>query len=285
MNEGRSSDLASRSGGPYISTVSGELPTDRDADVAGAVLPPGRGIDGVFWISDGPVARVVDLIATLRGRYPETGLWPLVLQSEWSDPTRPWESREFRPSDPSGVDNVDVRAVLEDWWRETTEVDAEYCVSEEEWREAIAEVQETVAPFGAEFPGFAAASHASTKRSAATRPVIGEVAGRLGLVAVRRPADALAVLGLPRLGSSRRHPLQLSAIVRSWEERFGAVVASVGADRLILEVRRPPLTEAAARAVAAEHYAVCGDLLDVYRPLVRYASDLVSASVWSFWWD
>jgi hypothetical protein len=78
----------------------------------------------------------------------------------------------------------------------------------------------------------------------------------------------------------------LTAVLRSWEDRFGATVLHVGFDTLDLLVRRPVTTEQAALAVAAEHFAFCAD--NVYQgagSIREYAAELPGAGRWSFWWD
>ncbi|MQA96580.1 MAG: DUF4253 domain-containing protein [Streptosporangiales bacterium] len=113
----------------------------------------------------------------------------------------------------------------------------------------------------------------------------------LGLVAASRGADAPAVCGWPGAQRHTRDLPGLCAVLRSWEERFGARVVGLGHDSLDVAVARPPTTPSAALAVAAEHYAFCpGNLhpLDG-RPagpdLKCYALDLIHRRRWHFWWD
>jgi hypothetical protein len=50
--------------------------------------------------------------------------------------------------------------------------------------------------------------------------------------------------------------------------------------------RRPPQTEDEAAAVAAEHFAVCPDLVwQGTETIEDYASLLRGQVTWSFWWD
>jgi hypothetical protein len=79
---------------------------------------------------------------------------------------------------------------------------------------------------------------------------------------------------------------ELSAVLRSWEERFGAVLVGVGFDTLHLLVERPPQTMESAIRVAAEHFAFCTDNVDQGAGSIReLAQELVGAPIWSFWWD
>ncbi|WP_181784924.1 DUF4253 domain-containing protein, partial [Pseudonocardia pini] len=77
-------------------------------------------------------------------------------------------------------------------------------------------------------------------------------------------------------------PNRLATVLRSWEERFGAVVTELAADRLTLTVATPPWTMPEAERVAAEHVAVCPDL--AARSLRGYAARLCGARVWRLRW-
>jgi len=50
-------------------------------------------------------------------------------------------------------------------------------------------------------------------------------------------------------------PVPIAAVLRSWEDRFGARLLEVGFAEIRLLVQRPPRTIEATRAVAAEHFA------------------------------
>jgi Domain of unknown function (DUF4253) len=108
----------------------------------------------------------------------------------------------------------------------------------------------------------------------------------LAIVPVARPADAVAVLGWR--GSCNRHDdvVGISAVLRSWEERFGAVLVEIDFMTLWLSVAAPPLTAQECRAVAAEHFAFCPDVdSEDPRPLRLYAATLAGRRWWRFWWD
>lgn len=105
---------------------------------------------------------------------------------------------------------------------------------------------------------------------------------RLVLVPAARPSDALALLGW-----SAPAPLPLFfALLRSWEDRFGARV--VAADReLRISVARPPTERAQADQLALEHVLSTADNIvdDPPTPFPEYAADLVGRTTWSLWWD
>jgi hypothetical protein len=78
----------------------------------------------------------------------------------------------------------------------------------------------------------------------------------------------------------------LAAVLRSWEARFGAYVVGIGFDTLTLGVQRPPTSMQHALAIAAEHFAICSDI--VYQgagSLEAYAEEILERPVWSLWWD
>lgn len=110
---------------------------------------------------------------------------------------------------------------------------------------------------------------------------------RLGLVAADRGADALAAAGWTGPLNYTNDTGQIAAIVRSWEDRFGARVVGVGFADLYVSVAAPPATLDEALAVAAEHFAFCPDNIRQSHPhtLTAYASRLVRTSTWEFWWD
>jgi hypothetical protein len=85
----------------------------------------------------------------------------------------------------------------------------------------------------------------------------------LGLVEASRPADVPARLGRPGL----------SAILRSWEDRFGATLVVLGSRELMLSVTAPPTELHKALVVANEHRSFCpripGTLPQLSRGLIR----------------
>ncbi|MFG1966618.1 DUF4253 domain-containing protein [Nonomuraea sp. NPDC049028] len=105
----------------------------------------------------------------------------------------------------------------------------------------------------------------------------------LGLVPATRGADTLTLCGWTGPLNHTNETEEISAVVRSWEERFGARVVTVGYSTLELSVAAPPTTLEHARQVAAEHEAFapdtiwqgCGDFED-------YAEALVGSGDWSF---
>ena len=69
----------------------------------------------------------------------------------------------------------------------------------------------------------------------------------------------LALVGFNGTGNGYGTPELLSAVLRSWEDRFGAALIEVGFDHIRMLVRRPPRTVPDAQAVAAELYVMCDE--------------------------
>jgi hypothetical protein len=118
---------------------------------------------------------------------------------------------------------------------------------------------------------------------------------RIGLVACRHPADAIAAIGWSG-AINRRSSAQVSAVLRSWEERFGTVLAGLGFATLTLLVPHPPEDESEALPIAAELAALCPDVLAEDGPIDGFgytaegtvaglARLLVNRPVWKLWWD
>jgi hypothetical protein len=215
---------------------------------------------------------------------PATGLWPLMLTPLGGDHLdRPWDTGELQPVSVADVDANDPQAVLAEGW-----ADSLVPMGENPYVQHLR-------PFGAAFPGLAAPLRRrdlpATEPTGAVnryRPV------RLGLVHCR-PADAVASIGW--LGAiNRRSPEKVSAVLRSWEERFGIVLAGLGFATLTLVVPRPPANESEALPIAAEVAALCPDVLSEDGPtdgfgyvaggtVAGLAGVLVERSVWTLWWD
>jgi hypothetical protein len=147
-------------------------------------------------------------------------------------------------------------------------------------------------PFGTAFPGLAPA----TPTRALLRPAeIVETAAEeaafpgaslLGLVPVARPADIPAAIGWFGMCNSWDDVVGLSAVLRSWEDRFGAVLVRMNSATLELAVAAPPWERSECLAIAAEHFAFCDDTFHGNPGTLRdYANLLRGNTRWSFWWD
>ena len=110
---------------------------------------------------------------------------------------------------------------------------------------------------------------------------------RIGLAVADRPADVLARIGWT---GAVNYPtaLPIAAVLRSWEDRFGARLMQIGFDRIRLLVERPPRTADAALRLAAEQYVFCDEChheIAATGTIPGLAICLLSAPAWTFWWD
>ena len=243
------------------------------------------------WATDEPVPDAGRVWHELHQMAPETGLVPITLASLGDQGSgthggqpgvrgRPWDSGELgNPYPLADADRVDVAALLaEDW---------EDCV---EPGEDDPELLAMLGPFGRQFPGVAPASDGplSDEELAAalrlTRPA------RLGLVPASRPADVLSLTGFAGL-TNRGTPAEFTAVLRGWEERFGAVLYEVGFADVRVLVTRPPRTRRAAELVAAEITVMCDEFWPIerrgtaFKGVPEIADYVKDAPFWGFWWD
>jgi len=112
----------------------------------------------------------------------------------------------------------------------------------------------------------------------------------LAVVDAARPADVPAVVGWLGAANYSVPATELSTVLRSWEDRFGAVLVEMEAATLRLAVALPPRTHADALRVAAEHFAFCPDQQDpqdghTWYGLEDYAAKILHERTWRFWWD
>ncbi len=116
---------------------------------------------------------------------------------------------------------------------------------------------------------------------------------QLALVPCARGADALAVGGWVPSDGEPGLPEALAAVVRSWEDRYGARLVGVGGGTLLLSVAAPPVTLRDAVRVAVEHFGFCPEAEPAGgfaadpdgAQFLQYATHLVGRRLWRFWWD
>jgi hypothetical protein len=114
---------------------------------------------------------------------------------------------------------------------------------------------------------------------------------RIGLVPAARPADVLALVGYNGTVNGYGTPELLSAVLRSWEDRFGAVLVEVGFAHIRLLARRPPRTLPDAQAVAAELYLMGDEFWPIDKPgtaekvIGGIAEHILRIPIWSLWLD
>jgi predicted DNA-binding WGR domain protein len=255
----------------------GVLPPASGGAIAGVPLPDGilfapepeggsRGEGPVIWASEEPVANVGRTWSQLAAVFPETGIWPFVIDASYG----------FRGFDDYLMDaprgrHTEVAAILRKGWNGIVDFDEEY-------------PDEEIAPFGKSFPGLAGPTPGD--RTGSIDHIVASASGHLGLVAVHRPADILDAVGWMGAANYDGDPLDMTTVLRSWELRFDAYVVGLTTDTLTLAVGRPPRDLASATAIAAEHFAFCPDNIQQGAGSIReYAPLLVDEPLWPFWWD
>ncbi|GAA3536365.1 DUF4253 domain-containing protein [Nonomuraea rosea] len=230
----------------------------------------GEAVRPAFWMSDEPAAG--EDWARLRAWHPHSGLWPVLLDES----AQPWGIGQIVPDDPRLIDHFTAEGFMTEVWQEW--------VSQMP-QDALEELE----PYGALCPGTAAPGVLKADPEAVAGWLAGELAAKampLGLVAAARGSDALAVMGWQGALHHNEWMVPMAAVVRSWEDRFGVRVVSVGFNTLELSVAAPPADPEHALHVAAEHWAFCPDNV-VQGPgdLQAYAEQIIGAHAWSFWWD
>ena len=281
---------------PYEAT---QLPNDGPLILGGVNLPIGRRLVGdpdmappgvemvdasVIWATDDVVTDAGRVLFALRVPAAAMKVVPVLLAGMSSEPARPWDSHEFAPTDPRRIDSFDAASELANAWAG--------CFEDPD------EGSDAVKPFGLEFPGLAQPPtitspsgflrvFAKPRDTAEDGDVLARMTGRrVALVAATRAADVIAALGWSGAVNVHNDPALMSAVLRSWEDRWVARVVEIGFDTLTLTVGNPPSDEKTALALAAEHFAFCPD--NVWQGegnIATYARSLVHSRRWDFWWD
>ncbi|WP_394437125.1 DUF4253 domain-containing protein [Streptomyces sp. SGAir0957] len=181
----------------------------------------------------------------------------------------------------------DPAVLLARWWHACTTTGEDDDMLDTDTRLAV------TAPFGQTWPGPAPSRRTTTNPDQlATESAQGFLTARphtrLGLIAAATGAEALTAAGWSGPCNHDNDTAKFSAVVRDWEDRFGARVVAVGFSTLHLSVASPPVDEDDALRVAAEHFAFCPDNVwqgDSPFTLAAYASRITGAHRWHFWWD
>jgi Domain of unknown function (DUF4253) len=233
---------------PFFAMRTGRLPVDGTPVVGGVQLPRGSRCMG-YWATDAVVADPVALARKLAAAFPLTGLWPVLWDAGAGEP----DAYAGAVGNPDKAGRVDVRHVLRRLSRTVGEL----------------------------APGSGGASTGKDDPFGTVDP------GRqvmLILAPVNRPADVLSALG-GLIATEYLSDAELTAVVRSWEERFGATVTVMGPGSLELAVQAPPRDPAQALQLAQEYNAFQpdngdSDDLDGH----KLAARLPTTTTWEFGW-
>jgi len=232
----------------------------------------------VLWLTDEPLPDAETWWSRLHASRENTGLYPLLLEildSQYAGARdRPWrDTGDLTYQDVATIDELDAETVLRGWWDP----------------EENQELYGPDSPLALPWPGLAPPASQEADPDEFARGFAATWSDRprlLGLAPSSRGADALTATGWQGPLNHTNDTQEISVVVRSWEERFGARVVMVGFDTLCLSIAAPPTTLEHARAVAAEHYAFCPDNLDQGPgDFDDYAKALIDERGWWFWWD
>ncbi|HTU75061.1 MAG TPA: DUF4253 domain-containing protein [Trebonia sp.] len=274
----------------------GILPADGPVEIGGVSLPAGArkySVDDrqiVAWVTNDPVPDAGARWLSLSAARAESGLVPVLLQADPPALRAPGGEPFFgffHRAPVALMDQMPAASVLAAAWDEKVMLSGPADDGAQ-------------APFGRLFPGLAPAQRAATSPDALRRVAGALPPAYLGLVPAGRPADVPAAVGWSVFGSDFSGPdplspdfclpgarsLKIGAVLRSWEERYGARLLRLGADAILqVLAERPPRTTADAIALAAEHYAFANEAGGVPADSVEaIAARLTNATVWTFWW-
>lgn len=274
--------------------TSADVPEDGELLIGSVSLPTGRQIrsnDGrgepVAWATTEPVPDAGRVWAALSEAHAQSGLVPFLLAGIGDGPERPWDTQEFRDADDlTELDHLDAAELLrEEWLRQTTEYD-DYDEEDEEYgdEEFARSIAEDVAPFSRrQFPGIAQAEEQQLDADQFDWVLSGLGLARVGLVPAGRPADVLPMLGWNQAFVTA---VPYAAVLRSWEDRFGARLLRVGLAEISVLAQRPPRAPESAQHLAAEHWAFCSEFGGTgMHDVTRITASLMSSPIWTFWWD
>jgi hypothetical protein len=233
-------------------------------------------------MSDEPVVAPGRLWTRYQAQQHETGWLPLLMA---------WPCATGAGHGPAEVGAVDVEWSLRESWSSYQRARPPHPAFEEGWPPDVAPPADPGPPYTC-WPGLAAPAdpHPGPSPDAVARAAVGQLLhyfttrfiAHIALVRADRTADVPALAGW----EADAPALELSALLRTWEDRFGARVIGFEGSSVFVSVASPPLTSQHAAHVALEHILTgASNLNDGTLPFPDYAEALRGERLWSFWWD
>jgi uncharacterized protein DUF4253 len=262
---------------------------DRLPDGLPQGLPPGKLVPGSspgLWMSDEPVVAPAQVWADCQAQHHRTGWLPLLMA---------WPCATGQGHHPAEIAAVDVEtSLIESWssYQQSRSLRPPHPAVDEVWPEHAAPALADPGPPFTRWPGLAEASgpHPGPSPDAVARAAVGQMLhyfttrfiAHLALVRAGRSADVPALAGW----EADAPAVELSALLRTWEDRFGARVIGFEGSSVFVSVASPPLSSRHAAHVALEHVLTgASNLHDGTFPFPDYAEALRGERLWSFWWD
>lgn len=235
-----------------VSTEEAENPTD-----VGVVLKPQPGLEQLY--------------AELIQNYSQTGWWPVQTEGLRGDLERPWIDGELREGDEIGT----ARQFFETHMDDGLEHEDEEYAAEAEFPPYTRQLRQQILDN---------LDRSFTDRLATIEPELLENNGLL-VVPTPRPADIPGIVGW--LGSCNFDFSggDISAVLRGWEDRFGAVLYKLDFDLLCVQLDVTDLPEDVIRLIGLEHYIFCPDNIDQGSGSYEAYLEDVEQPTWDFWWD
>lgn len=200
--------------------------------------------------------------------FPKTGRWPILLDPEMLSEER-----------------MDQEGTAEEVLQQSREVDLKVLRERLEAENELDEEDlEECAPLRETDP-----TTLDVRVTGQTVPALIDLTkgGQLGLalMPVQAPYEILAHRAFGGWNSVP-YDHELIAVLKDFDERYGAKLISLTHDVLELWVERPITDPVVACEAAKEQYALCPDIVDQGTESVQaLAQGLLNARVWFFWWD
>ena len=100
-----------------------------------------------------------------------------------------------------------------------------------------------------------------------------------------RPADVPAAIGWVGACNVGLMGGQISAVLRSWEDRFGALLMQMSFDTMSLQIAQSPPAEDELTVLGHEHALFCPDNITQGTDTLEAYLPQLSGKGWNFWWD